>query len=156
MGPKSHHLNVAFHDDYPRELVVCCSDGRYVEAVGEFLARQGIARHDLIGCPGGPAAFCPRVASVYEYRVHEAAFDFLVRSHQTRRVLLIAHLQCGYYLQRFGQALPDQQRDDLRQVRERILDRHPALAVELYFARPAGDGEAVGMVLDEVPAAASG
>jgi hypothetical protein len=149
--PLVHHIPIPFDPAYPRVLAVCCSDGRYIEAVGRFLAGQGVVRHDLLALPGGPGVLCQQTASAYQRMVAAEAFEFLVDAHRTERLILIGHHHCGYYKQRLGRADEPRQMEDLCRVREAVVKRRPALAVELYFARPAGDDPAGGFSLDEVP-----
>lgn len=146
--PRTTPIQIPYANDYPDILAICCSDGRYIEAIGRFLEEQQVPRHDLLALPGGPAALCRATGSYNETSVLMDAFDLLVRSHKTRRVILIAHEHCGYYRHRLRASEENRQVKDLEQARERILLSHRQLAVRLCFARPR-PGEPAGFVLDE-------
>jgi carbonic anhydrase len=133
---KEHKIAIPFAEHYPDTLAICCSDGRYIEMVGKYLEERGVARHDLIALPGGPAVLCRETASAGESMHSRDAFDFLVESHRTKTVLLIAHRHCGYYGRRLGSCEEERQILDLRRSRERILLTHGKLDVQLFLAIP--------------------
>ena len=60
--------------------------------------------------------------------------EFSERVHHVQRVILISHEDCRAY----GEATKEQQFADLLRSREKILEKSPALNVELYYARLAG------------------
>jgi hypothetical protein len=66
----------------------------------------------------------------------------LVRSHGTRRVVLIAHENCGWYRERkigpFTVDVKARQLADLRHARMRIQEWFGDVSVETYFARVEG------------------
>ncbi len=131
-------------------LAICCADGRYIRAMGEFLKTQAIDAHDFICLPGGAACLCAESASYAEVMFTADAVDFLIQSHHTRHILLIAHADCGYYKRRFGAADESRQKTDLQRVAERIALRHLQMRISLYFARPATGRESDGFLIESL------
>jgi len=145
----THKIPLAYSPKYLDVLAVCCSDGRYIEAVGKFLDAKGVPQHDLLAFPGGPGTLCRDTASYAECSGMLDAFDFLVESHKTREVLLIAHEHCGYYARRLGVCEEARQVRDLQRVHTRIRDNHPKVKISLYFAHPQKDAK-LGFAFEEI------
>ena len=82
---------------------VYCSDGRIGDHMDEFL-HQGLAlpRYDRVACPGGPVALAGRLLAFWESRGVLEQLRFLVRVHEVRQVVLIAHGGCAYYQERLA------------------------------------------------------
>jgi len=78
--------------DLPRNLVVCCSDGRFQQEVDGFLTGHlGIARYDRLYVPGGAGAM---VASGIEFtRAHSLRkeCEFLVTAHGIEQIIMLFH-----------------------------------------------------------------
>ena len=55
MASKIDRIAYTFDPKHSEVMAVCCSDGRYIRALEEFLLTRGINGHDLIALPGGPA-----------------------------------------------------------------------------------------------------
>ena len=76
----------------------------------------------------------------------------LVRMHGIRRVVAIAHQDCGWYRERkigpFKFDLRSCQVTDLRQARKRLSELFGDLTIETYFARL--DGEPPRVVFEAV------
>jgi hypothetical protein len=122
-------------------LVVHCSDHRFQAGIREFLD-QGLKlneNYDLLIMPGGPQCL-----TLVEYLPKFAWaggrwFRYLVENHELKRLILIAHQDCGWYkslpLHLHSSAEPRQrQEEDLRRAHHSILKDSPELHVELYFA----------------------
>lgn len=122
-------------------LVVHCSDHRFQAGLYEFL-NQGLnlnENYDLLVIPGGPQCL-----TLVEYlpKFSWASwkwFRFLVEAHSLRRMILIAHQDCGWYkeLPRHLHASPEprqRQEEDLRRVQHALKKDFPELSVELYYA----------------------
>ena len=122
-------------------LVVHCSDHRFQAGHYEFLNRVLNLKenYDLLVLPGGAQAL-----SLLDYLPKFAWaswkwFHFLVDAHGLKRIILIAHQDCGWY-----KSLPDflhstseprlKQEEDLRRIRQMLLKENPELSVELYCA----------------------
>ncbi len=121
---------------------IYCSDGRVGEQIDEFLHRGlGLPRYDRLAVPGGPACLSGSLVSFLEGRGLEDALRFLIRVHDLRRVVLIAHEGCAYYRERLG--IPDssllaEQGQDLQKARRAVRNVHEGIAVDTFFARMQG------------------
>lgn len=95
--------------------------------------------YDLLSLPGGAQAlalveYLPKFAWAVWKWIH-----FLIDQHGLKRVILIAHQDCGWYkfLPHFLRAMADpraKQEEDLRRIREMLLKENRELSVELYYA----------------------
>ena len=131
-------------DAEPGIVVVHCSDSRFQPRFQEFLRQNlGLDRYTLIAVPGGPqfltlAEYLPKFSWV-GWRW----MKFVMERTRPRRVILIAHQDCHWYMDgRFfhqHHAVGDQQLADLRHVRDAIRERFGNLSVEAYFARLDGE-----------------
>jgi hypothetical protein len=127
--------------DRAETLVVHCSDHRCQAAFFEFLNQHlGLnGNYELLALPGGPQCmtlveYLPKFSWALTKWVRH-----LVDSLALKRVVLIAHQDCGWYKQLpfhlLGLDNPRQrQEDDLRSVRAALARDFPHLRVELYFA----------------------
>lgn len=122
-------------------LVVHCSDHRFQAGLHEFL-NQGLnlrSNYDLLVLPGGPQCL-----TLVEYlpKFSWAGwkwFRFLVEAHDLKRLILIAHQDCGWYkelpLHLHTVSDPRQrQEEDLCRARTVLTKEFPDLRVELYYA----------------------
>ncbi len=99
-------------DEFSGKLAIFCSDERFVMATLEFLRRHlDIDRCDLMVVAGGPA-FIPQSETALMERL-----DLLLKAHEIKQVILIAHDDCGYYKHRHRslppQMLKEKQQEDL-------------------------------------------
>lgn len=125
-------------------IVVHCSDPRYQPHFQDFLKRGlGLDSYALLAVPGGPqfltlAEYLPKFSWV-GWRW----MKFLVDLSKPRRVVLIGHDDCRWYLDaRFMHAHEgnsDRQMADLRTLRTQFAERFPAVTIDTYFARLDGD-----------------
>ncbi|HEV2351730.1 MAG TPA: hypothetical protein VG028_18010 [Terriglobia bacterium] len=122
-------------------LVVHCSDHRFQAGIREFLDR-GLnlgENYDLLIIPGGPQCL-----TLVEYLpkfswVGGRWFRYLVENHELKRLILIAHQDCGWY-----KSLPlhlhssniarDRQDEDLRRAYRSLMKDFSELHIELYYA----------------------
>lgn len=121
-------------------VVVHCSDPRYQPHFQDFLRKGlGLERYGLIAVPGGPqfltlSEYLPKFSWVGWRWV-----KFLMSLADPERVILIAHDDCRWYLdKRFwaqSSALRERQVTDLQQVRQRLAERFGRSRIELYYAR---------------------
>ena len=129
------------HEQPASSLVVFCSDHRFQAGIQEFLS-QGLRISedcDLLVIPGGPQCL-----TLVEYlpKFSWAGWRwtrFLVDAHDLKRLILIAHQDCGWYktlpLHLHASAEPrERQEQDLRRVRQALKKDFPELTVELYYA----------------------
>lgn len=122
-------------------LVVHCSDHRYQVVLFEFLNKnlELNGNYELLALPGGPQCmtlveYMPKFSWALTKWVRH-----LVDSLELKRVVLVAHQDCGWYKQLpfhlFGLDNPrKRQEDDLKRVRSTMARDFPHLRVDLYFA----------------------
>jgi hypothetical protein len=133
---------VAFNAERVGAAALYCSDGRYGEQMDDFL-HNGCKwpRYDRLALPGGPAAWSGQLALLWEEDTLRKYLEFLVRTHDLKRLALIAHEGCGFYrewLRVPPERIEERQRTDLAAARVRIRQVLPALHVHLFFARREG------------------
>ena len=122
-------------------LVVHCTDHRIQAGVQEFLDR-GLKlnkNYDLFLIPGGPQSL-----TLVEYLPKFSCagwkwFRYLVDGHGLKRLILIAHQDCGWY-----RSLPfhlhttrkprQRQEEDLLRAQRTLVKDFPQLSVDLYYA----------------------
>ena len=119
-------------------LVVHCSDPRYQPHFQSFLRQGlGIPRYALLAIPGGVQTltlvdYLPKFAwSGWRW------MKFLTNLTSPRRVILITHDDCRWYLDnRFADAanVRGRQVEDLRRVGRAFRERFGDVDVELYYA----------------------
>lgn len=123
----------------PSSAVVYCSDGRLGEHIDEFMTEGlGLGHFDRIAVPGGAGCLAGNFATWREEKALTGQMRFLIEAHQLRRVVLVAHQDCGHYLQRLrlqAAEVTEQQGTDLRQAARRIRQLAFRLQVEAYIAR---------------------
>jgi hypothetical protein len=121
---------------------VYCSDGRYGEAMDEFLHDcLGLPHYDRLAIPGGAACLAGHMLAMRERSALDRQLNFLVESHGISRVVLIAHQDCVFYkhnvhpseLRRWP--LEKIQFADLATVAALLRDKHRQLQIDAYFAR---------------------
>ena len=124
---------------------VYCSDGRFGEAMDEFL-HEGLAlpHYDRVAIPGGAACLAGHTCAYHQKNALERQLEFLIRSHGVRRVVLIAHDGCGFYKDLYlGKRTAEQQQAaDLSKAAMLIRTFAPNVDIDMYFARKVGNGVA--------------
>ena len=138
----------------PRILVVACSDGRYQEALDEFLNnRLGILDYDRFYAPGGPGALVPSVISYFRGIQFQDDAKFLVDAHGLERVILIVHgpdldggppeAGCADYKRKMPGYSPreirNKQHDDLNEVYRLLLRHAPQIEMQVFVAEVRAD-----------------
>jgi carbonic anhydrase len=129
-------MKKVFHFDAPREKYHCdaaiiwCFDNRFELGFRKFLKRVGVANSDPIKIAGG--------AKCLASPDHEGERDFVleqirksIRLHDTRRVILMVHSDCGAY-----GGLAEGFRGDVRAEAEHHLAELRRAAVNLRKAIP--------------------
>jgi len=142
----SYHASSKVNRADAEVLVVHCSDHRFHAGILEFLDR-GLnlgENYDMLILPGGPQCltlveYLPKFAWV-----GRRWFRYLVDNHELKRLILIAHQDCGWYeslpLHLHSSSKPrDRQEEDLRRARGSLLQEFPEIVVELYYAGWDGD-----------------
>ncbi len=119
---------------------VYCSDGRFGEQMDEFLHNGlKLPRYDRVAVPGGAACLAGHCMASFEKAAMERQLEFLIRDHQLRRVVLIAHDGCGFYKHQWtpGRTTEQQQAEDLEKAADLIRSWNSAVQVDIFFARKA-------------------
>lgn len=118
-------------------LLVHCSDHRLANSCQEFVEKQlKVPVYDLVSVPGGPQ-FLRALEYLPKFTwAGRRWLRFLVDSHRIRRVILIAHLDCGWYKHLHGtnESHVERQKNDLRHATDDLREWLPGLQVESYFA----------------------
>jgi hypothetical protein len=116
-----------------------CSDGRIGDHVDDFLHNGlKLPRYDRLACPGGPIALSGRLTAFWECQGVGEQLRFLLRVHDVKQVVLIAHQPCAYYLVKLGipePALEAEQRRDLQHAAWAVQRLDPSLEVAGFVAR---------------------
>jgi len=122
-------------------LVVHCSDHRFQAGIHEFL-NQGLKlgeNYDLLVIPGGPQ-YLTLVEYIPKFAWASGRwFRYLVEQHELKRLVLIAHQDCGWYkslpLHLHSSPEPrDRQEEDLRRAHRWLAQEFPEIHTELYYA----------------------
>jgi hypothetical protein len=122
-------------------LAIHCGDYRFQAGFHEFLNKTlGLnGNYDLMVIPGGPLSlrlsdYLPNFSwASWEW------FRFFVERHGIRRVVLIQHQDCAWYLTmpahlHDSPELRKRQEQDLDLIKKTLQKDLPELVVELYYA----------------------
>jgi len=133
-----------FHFDAPREpyqcdaAIVWCFDNRFHLSFTKFVKRLGISNSDLIKIAGGAKNLAsPERESDREFVLEQIRKSIVL--HQTKRVILMLHSDCGAYgglMGRFGgnTRLEAQYQDaELRRAADFLNKAIPGMEVQAYF-----------------------
>ncbi len=136
-------------------LAVYCSDHRIQAAVREFLDvnLDLRANYDSLVVPGGPQCLVEFEALPKFAWVGRKWSRALIRLHSLKRMILIAHHECGWYrwLEDYrpsGNPVRSTQENDLRAAGRALGQISPDTAVELFYAVWDANGA---MTIETVP-----
>jgi hypothetical protein len=133
-----------FHFDSPREryqcdaAVVWCFDSRFELGFRKFLKRAGVVNTDPIKIAGGAKS----LASPNNDRDREFVLDQIrtsMRLHDTRRVILMLHSDCGAYggldggFKGDAAAEAEHHRRELHRAAANLKKAIPNIDVDAYF-----------------------
>ncbi|HEY8748321.1 MAG TPA: carbonic anhydrase [Tepidisphaeraceae bacterium] len=128
-----------FDDRRVGAAAVYCSDGRYGEQMDEFLhTALGLPRYDRLALPGGAGCLAGHLMTAYNEKLAlERQLEFLIKAHELKRIVLIAHQGCGFYkdLWTDGRTVEEQQEADLAKAAQQLRTANSGVIVETYFAR---------------------
>jgi len=140
-----YESRIPWNPKRPDTVIISCVDGRWREPIQEFTINHLKAdlHADFLAVPGGiePLTLFDLVPKDFSFL--RRRLEALVEGHGTRRIVAIAHQDCGWYRQR--RILPvtidlrGRQIADLRRVAARLRETLPAVAIETYFARLEGN-----------------
>jgi hypothetical protein len=138
-APHPYASPFPFESDRIGAAAVYCSDGRLGEHFDDFLHNAlGLPRYDRLAIPGGAACLAGHFVT---WREEDAAVEqlrFLVEVHGLRRVVLIAHQDCAFYMRWLSISplgVAQRQRTDLLKAAERVRRLGPDLDADAWFAR---------------------
>ena len=132
-----------YHFDAPRERYICdaaivwCFDNRFELGFRKFLRRIGVAYWDAVKIAGGTKCLAsPDRESDRDFVLNQIRIS--MRLHQTRRVILMLHSDCGAYggLESFASnvtAERDHHCEELRKAAKVVTDAIPDISAEGYF-----------------------
>lgn len=123
-------------------LVIYCSDHRFQQAFGDF-GKDCIRPNknfDLIAFPGATQmlAFGETMPKLTNALLRP--IKFLVEYHGIKRIVIIAHEDCGWYANFVPQffniigSMRDRQEKDMEHARRVLKELFPGVAVDLYYA----------------------
>lgn len=137
--PVTYECPVSFNSQRVQAAAVYCSDGRYGEQFDDLLHNAlGLPRYDRLAVPGGAACLARHFKTFREEEGVTEQLRFLIEVHELKRIVLVAHQDCGFYLERLRVSplqLESQQRDDMRKAVQRVRSLGWNLAVDAWFAR---------------------
>lgn len=122
-----------------RAAALYCSDGRVGEHFDDFLQNGlSLPRYDRVSLPGGPACLAGHPQAHLEEQGVIDELQFLVEVHGLKRVVLIAHQGCAFYVTRLALKEPRLelvQRADLVRAAAYVNRVTGLDAIDAYFAR---------------------
>jgi hypothetical protein len=132
-----------FHFDAPRDRYVCdaaivwCFDNRFETSFRKFLKKTGVVYWDAIKIAGGTKCLAsPDRETDRDFVLNQIRIS--MRLHQTQRVILMLHSDCGAYggLEAFqdnAAAERTHHRQELRRAADVVNAAIPGLTVDGYF-----------------------
>ena len=136
-------MRKVFHFDSPRDRYQCdaaviwCFDNRFELACRKFLKYSGVMQPDPIKIAGGPKSLAsPEHAFETTFVVEQ--IEKSVRLHNTQRIILFMHSDCGAYggLAQFdGDAVVESAHHvaELMRATTFLNKTFPAMGVDCYF-----------------------
>lgn len=130
--------SVPFDAGRIRAAALYCSDGRFGEQCDDLLQNSlHLPRYDRLAVPGGAACFTSHASTYNETESVMGQLRFLVEAHQLERVVLIAHQNCAFYLERLRvspEQLKSHQLQDIQKAVRLVRSLSEGLLVEAFFA----------------------
>lgn len=118
-----------------KTLFICCSDPMFVRFFEEFRNFLGIKDYGPITIPGGPHTLVAPPHLPEFTRVAKFSFRLLASRHAIKKIVGVAHNDCGWYKRVYDNSTEEGQISHLRQVHASIKAQFPEVQVDLYFAR---------------------
>jgi len=146
-------MQKVFHFDARREpykcdaAIVWCFDNRFELSFRKFLSRIGVTYSDPIKVAGGAKCLSsPEPESDREFVLDQIRKS--IRLHETQRVILMVHSDCGAYggMAAFGndaQKEAQRMRDELHLAAAVVQKAFPEIRVDGYFVDFEGVWEAL-------------
>jgi carbonic anhydrase len=137
-------MKKVFHFDSPREKYQCdaailwCFDNRFDLGFRKFLKRIGVVNSDPIKVAGGAKSLAtPEQEADREFVLEQIRKS--IRLHETKRVILMVHSDCGAYGGLAGAFRGDARAEAAHHQRElalaasNLLEAIPGIEVQAYF-----------------------
>lgn len=137
-------MKKVFHFDSPRERYSCdaavlwCFDNRFDLGFHKFLKRLGVVYSDPIKIAGGAKSLAsPELETDREFVLEQIRKS--IRLHDTKRVILMVHSDCGAYgglADRFGgdaQAEAIHHQRELALAAANLAKAIPGIEIQAYF-----------------------
>ena len=137
-------MKKVFHFDAPKERYLCdaavlwCFDNRFEQGFRKFLKSMGVLRSDLIKIAGGAKCLAsPESESDREFVLDQIRTS--MRLHQTQRVILMVHSDCGGYgglaegFHGDAQAEALHHQEELHKAAASLSEAIPGLEIQGYF-----------------------
>jgi hypothetical protein len=139
-----YESSVPWNPTRPDSVIISCVDGRWRAQIQDFTVNHLKAdlHADFLAVPGGiePLTLLDHVPK--DFNFFRRRLESLVEGHNTRRIVAIAHQDCGWYKTRTFLSLKidlrERQIADLRRAAARLREMLPGVIVETYFARREG------------------
>jgi carbonic anhydrase len=134
---KVFHFDASADHYVADAAVVSCFDERIRQTVNKFLKRRGILRPDMIVVAGGAKTLAsPRNEGERDFILEQLRLSILL--HNTGRVLLVTHSDCGAYggLAAFdGDRAREQAHHgmELDRARDLVCAKFPEIPVQGFF-----------------------
>ena len=153
-NPELPYLSpLAWSNERPEALVMCCSDGRFKQVIDQFLHdRFGIDRYDRLYAPGGPGALATGGCEYTRADLFRKECAFLVKAHHTKEIILLFHgatsdgpeyAVCADYRRLYPRLtaaeINAQQEKDLREVMKLIAYDSPHIILHAFRAEVRSD-----------------
>lgn len=132
-----------FHFDSPRDRYICdaaivwCFDNRFELGFRKFLKHIGVNNNDPIKIAGGAMSLAsPKHEYEREFVLEQIRAS--IRLHDTKRVILMLHSDCGAYggLESFGGDTKREflhHREELHRAAANLKAAIPGIEVQVYF-----------------------
>jgi len=120
-------------------LAIYCSDGRFGESFDQFCHHAlHIPRYDRFAVPGGPAWINQIDTDLPDlYSAAKGQLDYLVRTHELTRIVLITHFACGFYkdpLKRDAMDCLPLQAADVKRAAQTLRQWFDGISIDGYLA----------------------
>ena len=130
---------ISWSDTKADTLIIHCSDHRFKEHFDAFIHNCLSTKPDVLAIPGGPQVL---IAASYIEKFEWAGrrwVKYLRDNHNLRRIVCIAHVNCGWYrnITVGGLTIPllkDRQISDLKKIRLALHDMFPKTESEAWYA----------------------
>lgn len=129
-SPNLKHYEAAY-------FIVRCFDDRFREMFEKFISSRGITHYDVESPAGGAKIFAsPEQKGDCFFMLHE--LEKSIRLHQTKRVMLFTHHDCGAYggLAKFNnnkEAERAYHADEHIKARDAVAHHFPNILIESFF-----------------------